>query len=57
MLLSMGVWEEVTLPVLKRAVLSKWVFARKQDSSGRVTKHKAQFVVKGFDQCEGIGFQ
>lgn len=57
MLISMGVWEEVALPDGKRVVSSKWVFARKQNSSGRVTKHKSRFVVRGFDQREGIDFQ
>lgn len=57
MLISMGVWEEVKLPASKRSVSSKWVFARKQDSGGRVIKHKSRFVVRGFDQREGIDFQ
>lgn len=57
MLRKIGVWEEVRLPEGKRAVSSKWVFARKHDPNGRVTKHKGRFVVRGFDQREGIGFQ
>lgn len=54
---SMGVWTEVALPAKKRAVTSKWVFARKLDSAGRIMKYKARFVVQGFDQREGIDFQ
>lgn len=41
MLTSMDVWEEVVLPARKRAILSKWVFAKKQNSSGQVTKYNA----------------
>lgn len=50
MLVSLGVWEEVQLPPGKRAVSSKWVFNRKSDANGVVVKHKARFVVRGFDQ-------
>lgn len=57
MLRSMGVWEEVRLPAGKRAVSSKWVFNRKCDANGVVTKHKTRFVVQGFDQQEGVDFQ
>lgn len=56
-LVSMGVWDEVSLPVGKRSVSSKWVFNRKCDANGAVTKYKARFVVRGFDQREGIDFQ
>lgn len=57
MLRSMGVWEEVPLPQGKRSVTSEWVFNRKVDTQGKVTKHKSRFVVRGFDQREGIDFQ
>lgn len=57
MLRSMGVWEEVDLPDGKRAVSSKWVFNCKCNANGAVVKYKARFVVRGFDQREGIDFQ
>lgn len=57
MLRSMKVWEKVSLPVGKRVVSSKWVSNRKHDANGRVFKHKARFVVRGFNQREGIDFQ
>lgn len=41
MLESMGVWEEKSLPVGKRVISTKWVFARKTNSAGQVTKHKS----------------
>ena len=34
----------------------KWVFKVKKDSSGQLTKHKAQLVVKGYAQRYGIDF-
>lgn len=57
MLVLMGVWEEVDLPAGKHAVTSTWVFNRKCDANGKVVKYKTRFVVRGFDQREGIDFQ
>ncbi|MBW0477074.1 hypothetical protein O181_016789 [Austropuccinia psidii MF-1] len=34
----------------------KWVFALKHDSEGKIIRHKAQCVVKGFTQCPGQDF-
>lgn len=45
MLRSMGVWEEVALPVGKPSVSSEWVFNRKSDANSVIVKHKARFVV------------
>lgn len=56
MLRSMKVWEEIALPAGKLAVSSKWVFNQKQNSEGIVTKHKARFVVRGFNQEQGVNF-
>lgn len=56
MLRKMKVWEEVILPPGKRAVSSKWVFSRKTNSDGIVTKRKARFVVRGFNQEQGVDF-
>lgn len=57
MLREMKVWDEVHLPNGKRAVTSKWVINRKRDANGVITKYKAHFVVRGFDQREGINLQ
>ena len=34
----------------------KWVFRVKKDSEGRILRHKAILVVKGYAQKEGIDF-
>ena len=34
----------------------KWVFRVKKDSGGRILRHKARLVVKGYAQREGINF-
>lgn len=41
------------LPVGRRAISSKWVFAWKQNHNGRVVRGKARQVAKGFLQKEG----
>lgn len=56
MLRRMNVWDEVALLAGKRAASSKWVFARKTDSGGMVTKHKSRCVVRGFNQEQGVDF-
>lgn len=56
MLRRMKVWEEVDLPDGKRAVSSKWVFNKKSNSDGVVTKYKSRFVVCGFSQEQGVDF-
>ncbi|XP_048323873.2 retrovirus-related Pol polyprotein from transposon TNT 1-94 [Ziziphus jujuba] len=49
-------YELVELPTGKKALKNKWVFKLKKDGSGRVVKHKARLVVKGFLQKKGIDF-
>lgn len=56
MLRRMKVWKEVELPTGKRAVSSKWVFGKKTNSDGVVTKYKSRFVVRGFNQEAGVDF-
>jgi hypothetical protein len=49
------VWELVPRP--KQNVIStKWVFRKKQDEFGVVTKNKARLVGKGYTQVEGLDF-
>lgn len=56
MLRRMKVWDEVDLPVGKQAVSSKWVCNCKTNSDGVVIKQKSQFVVRGFNQEQGVDF-
>lgn len=56
MLRKMKVWEEVDLPAGKQVVSSKWVFNKKSNSDGVVTKYKSWFVVQGFSQEQGVDF-
>lgn len=47
------VWDLVELPKGKKAVGSKWVFKRKTDEHGNVTRYKARLVAQGFSQKVG----
>ena len=49
-------YEIINLPQGKKALKNKWVFKLKKDGSGKVVKHKARLVVKGFQQKKGIDF-
>jgi hypothetical protein len=49
-------YELVELPKGKKAPKNKWVFKLKRDSNGKLAKHKARLVVKGFAQKKGIDF-
>ena len=51
-----GTHELVELPKGRKALKNKWVFKLKRDSSGKLAKHKAWLVVKGFAQKKGIDF-
>lgn len=39
-----------------KVLRNKWVFKLKKDYNGRLVKHKARSVVKGFAQMKGIDF-
>ena len=49
-------YELVKLPEGKKALKNKWVFKLKKDGQGKLMKHKARLVVKGFQQKKGIDF-
>ena len=49
-------WQLTNLPPGHKAIGLKWVFKVKKDNLGKVVKHKARFVAKGFVQKEGVDF-
>ena len=51
-----AVFEEVILPVGRKALPMKWVYRLKRDEVGNVSRFKARVVAKGFMQREGVDF-
>lgn len=50
-------WDLVKLPKDKRAISCKWIYKLKDGISGvENARYKARYVVRGFDQREGIDF-
>lgn len=49
-------WILVDLPPGKKPIKSKWVFKRKFDKVGNISKYKARLVVKGYSQIHGIDY-
>ncbi|BEJ13710.1 hypothetical protein CspHIS471_0308840 [Cutaneotrichosporon sp. HIS471] len=49
-------WVETTLPDRRRAITAKWVFKRKRDADGNITKFKARLVARGFTQIHGVDY-
>lgn len=49
--------ELVPRPVDKNVIGTKWVFQKKLDEDGKVTKKQAKLVCKGYSQVEGIDFE
>lgn len=50
-------WELVDLPKNRKAISLKWVFKMKKDPSGKIIKHKARIVAKGYVQKHGIDYE
>ncbi|XP_065880880.1 retrovirus-related Pol polyprotein from transposon TNT 1-94 isoform X1 [Euphorbia lathyris] len=51
-----GTWDLVHLPVGKKPVGCRWVFAVKVNSDGSVARLKARLVAKGFAQTYGVDY-
>ena len=49
-------WELADLPRGHRAITLKWVFKLKRDETGKIIKHKARLVARGFLQQQGVDF-
>ena len=43
-------WELVDLPEGKDAIGVKWVYKTKSNAEGKIDRHKARLVVKGYKQ-------
>eukprot|EP00253_Pinus_taeda_P016715 PITA_16715 len=55
-LLANDTWDLVPLLKGRKLVRCKWVYRTKYGPDGKVDKHKARLVPKGFSQVEGIDY-
>nr|GEV19626.1 DNA-directed DNA polymerase [Tanacetum cinerariifolium] len=49
-------WEITNLPKDRKYIGRKWVYKIKYKSNGEIERYKARYVVKGYNQKEGINF-
>nr|ANM86643.1 putative integrase [Cladonia uncialis subsp. uncialis]AUW30833.1 putative integrase - catalytic core [Cladonia uncialis subsp. uncialis] len=49
-------WEVVDRPKDQHVLSNRWVLRRKLGADGKVSKYKARFVVRGFEQIHGVDF-
>ncbi|KAJ0936654.1 putative RNA-directed DNA polymerase [Helianthus annuus] len=50
-------WSLTNLPAGQRAIGVRWVFKLKKNAEGKIIKHKAPLVAKGYVQKKGIDFE
>jgi hypothetical protein len=50
-------WTLVPRPTGRKVIGCKWVFKRKRDGDGHVTRYRSRLVVKGYSQVPGIDYQ
>ncbi|KAJ3454188.1 hypothetical protein MRS44_018082 [Fusarium solani] len=51
-----GVYTLANLPPDRKALRGKWVFKLKRGANGEILRFKARYVVRGFEQQEGIDY-
>ena len=49
-------WKLVNVPKHRRVLGGKWVYKLKSGISGEIVRYKARWVVRGFEQKEGIDY-
>lgn len=49
-------WTLTTLPKDAKTIPSKWIFRVKTNPDGNIDKYKARFVIKGFNQRQGVDY-
>ena len=49
-------WILTSLPPDRKALRGKWVYKIKQGPAGEILRYKARWVVRGFEQREGIDY-
>ena len=50
------VWDLAPCPQDANVIGTKWIFMNRLDETGNITINKAQLVVQGYTQVEGIDF-
>lgn len=55
-LMENGTWKLVKPPPDRKILTAKWVFKLKRGSNQEVTRYKARWVVRGFEQEEGLDY-
>ena len=53
MLSEKGTWKLVDLPSGRKAIGNRWVFTKKFDEKGNLSRYKARLVAQGFSQIPG----
>jgi len=53
---KMGTWKLMPKPKNMIPITNKWVFAKKRNKAGQLTKYKARLAAKGCAQCPGYDY-
>ncbi|KAH9119186.1 hypothetical protein LEN26_011766 [Aphanomyces euteiches] len=49
-------WKLVNLPPGRKLIGSRWTYAKKTNTAGKVVQYKAHLVRKGFSQVQGVDY-